>query len=177
MPKPLAIAAALAAFLPSLAVAAQGGDKAAPEGPVFMGIQRATFDPPPVISDRLDGLKINVTQINYPGVPERSACRFLVRATNGGTQVIATHAMLRTYDSYKGALNTWLVPTGSLAPGQSIERIYSCKTAQFVELDRGSATGWPGRCLVNGEERSPCPAVLNLETNIGFLPPPENPKK
>lgn len=116
--------------------------------------------------ERGAGLRIIVTQVNYPGVPERSACRFLVRAVNESKQKIGAHALLRTFDSYNASLNTWLVPTGELSPGQTTERIYSCKMAQSMVLDLTSASGWPGRCTIDGTEHSPCPATLQLESNL-----------
>lgn len=133
------------------------------------GLQTATYQPPPTITERIAGLKIVLTQVNYPGVPERSACRFLVRAINESDQRLGAHALLRTFDTYQSSLNAWLVPTGDLAPGQSVERIYSCKMAQSIILDQGTAGGWPGRCTVNGEERSPCPATLVIESNLPLL--------
>lgn len=116
--------------------------------------------------ERNAGLRIIVTQVNYPGVPERSACRFLVRAVNESKQKIGAHALLRTFDSYNASLNAWLVPTGELSPGQTTERIYSCKMAQSMILDLTSASGWPGRCTIDGTEHSPCPATLQLESNL-----------
>lgn len=170
MTKPLPVAAALlgAACLSSTADAVSAANDQPPAGSAA-GLQRAVYQPPPAIRDRIPGLKIVLTQISYPGVPERSACRFLVRATNDGSQRIGVHALLRTYDTYQAALNTWLVPTGELAPGQSVERIYSCKLAQSLVLDQGTAGGWPGRCTIDGEERSPCPATLTVETNLQLL--------
>jgi len=146
-----------------MAQAAQGANK---EPPPSLPVERVKFDPLPAITERIGGLKIVITQVNYPGVPERAACRFVVRAINEGTETISAHALLRTYDTYKSELNTWLVPTGALAPGATAERLYSCKTAQYLVFDRGSMGGWPGRCVVNGEERAPCPLTLAVEANM-----------
>ena len=62
-----------------------------------------------------------------------------------------------------------MVPTGALAPGQSSERLYSCKSARYVVLDQQTLEGWPGRCTVNGEDRSPCPLTLALEANLNIV--------
>lgn len=134
------------------------------------GARAVTFQPPAGVRDRVAGLHITITQVNYPGVPERSACRFLVRATNEGDRKIGAYALMRTFDSFKASLNSWLIPTGELAPGQTVERLYSCKMAQSLVLDQDSATGWPGRCTVDGTELSPCPVTLQLKANIDILP-------
>lgn len=135
-----------------------------------VAIQRVELQPPPIVADRIGGLKMIVTQVNYPGVPDRAACRFVVRSINSGQVSMSAYALLRTLNSEKAELNIWMVPTGPLAPGQSSERLYSCKTAQYLVLDQQTLGGWPGRCLVNGEERSPCPLTLTLEANLSLLP-------
>lgn len=137
--------------------------------PPSIAVQRADLLPPPIIADRVGGLKITVTQVMYPGVPDRAACRFVVRAVNSGRVTVSTYALMRTLDSEKAELNTWMVPTGALAPGQASEKLYSCKTAQYLVLDKQSLEGWPGRCMVNGEERSPCPLTLALEANLNII--------
>lgn len=159
--------ALLAGTSTAQAASSSGGkDKPAPPA---IGIQHASLQPLPGITDRIGGLRIIITQVNFPGVPDRSACRFVVRAINEGRETVAAHTLLHTYDGTKDALNTWMVPTGTLAPGQSAERLYSCKTAQFLVLDRQSMTGWPGRCTINGEERSPCPLTLAVEANLNLI--------
>lgn len=137
--------------------------------PPSIAVQRASLEPPAVITDRIGGLRIIITQVNYPGVPDRASCRFVVRAVNQGHERIATHALLRTFNGDKEVLNTWMVPTGELAPGQSSERLYSCKTAQYLQIDRQSLNGWPGRCEINGEERTPCPLSVGVEANLNLI--------
>ena len=119
--------------------------------------------------DRIGGLKIIVNQVMYPGVPDRAACRFVIRAVNNGSATVSAYTLLRTLDGEKSELNTWMVPTGSLAPGQSSERLYSCKNARYLVIDQQTLEGWPGRCMVNGEERSPCPLTLTLEANLNIV--------
>lgn len=137
--------------------------------PPSIGVQRADLLPPPIIADRIGGLKITVSQVMYPGVPERAACRFVVRAVNSGDATVSTYALMRTLDAEKAELNSWMVPTGPLAPGQASEKLYSCKSAQYLVLDQRTLGGWPGRCMVNGEERSPCPLTLALEANLHII--------
>lgn len=165
-----ALAVATLAVGPTTATASSGGKEK--EAPPAITVQRADLQPPPVITDRVGGLKITVTQVMYPGVPDRSACRFVVRSVNTGAATISTYALMRTLDGEKSELNTWMVPTGALAPGQASERLYSCKMAQYLVLDQQSLGGWPGRCMVNGEERSPCPLTLALEANLNIVATP-----
>ncbi|HLO77576.1 MAG TPA: hypothetical protein VK196_14055 [Magnetospirillum sp.] len=156
----------------STAALASSAPKEAKEGkpaPTSIAVQQANLLPPPIIAERIEGLKITATQVMYPGVPDRAACRFVVRSVNRGTATISTYALLQILDGEKAELNTWMVPTGPLAPGQASERLYSCKTAQYLVLDQQSLSGWPGRCMVNGEERSPCPLTLTLEANLNLI--------
>lgn len=134
-----------------------------------IALQQANLDPLPVVTDRIGGLKISVTLVNYPGVPDRAACRFTVRATNQGREKMAAYALLHTFNADKEAVNTWMVPTGELQPGESSEKLYSCKTAQYLQVDRQSLSGWPGRCEINGEERMPCPLTVGLEANLNLI--------
>lgn len=137
--------------------------------PPSIAIQRTSMEPLSTATERIGGLRIIITQVNFPGVPDRSACRFTFRAINEGHETVAAHTLLRTFDTTKGELNVWMVPTGDLAPGQSAERLYSCKTAQYLTLDRETMGGWPGRCTINGQERSPCPLTLSVEANLNLL--------
>lgn len=160
--------ALLAGTSTAQAAASASGGKDKPTPP-SIAVQHASLQPLPAITERIGGLRILITQVNYPGVPDRSACRFMVRAINEGRETVAAHTLLRTYDATKDELNTWMVPTGTLAPGQSAERLYSCKIAQYLVLDRQNMTGWPGRCTINGEERAPCPLSLSVEANLNLL--------
>lgn len=143
-------------------------DNGKPQAP-SIAVQRVDLAPPPIIADRIGGLKIVITQVNYPGVPDRAACRFVVRVNNSSTVTVSAYALLHTLDGEKNELNTWMVPTGALAPGQSSDRLYSCKLAQYLVLDQQAMGGWPGRCTVNGEERAPCPLTLVLEANLNII--------
>mgnify|MGYP000863689530 CR=1 FL=1 len=114
---------------------------------------------------------VSVSIISYPGVPERSSCRMLFRAVNETGQPVELATLLHTYDSFRADQNSWLVPTGTMAPGQQIERLYSCKGASFLSLDKRSGHGWPTICAVNGEELRPCPVALQLDSNVKILKP------
>jgi len=162
------MSAALIAMAASGALASSA-PKEGKELPPSIAIQRAELQPPPIVADRIGGLKIIVNQVMYPGVPDRAACRFVIRAVNSGSATVSTYTLLRTLDGEKSELNTWMVPTGSLAPGQASERLYSCKNARYLVLDQQTLEGWPGRCMVNGEERSPCPLTLALEANLNIV--------
>lgn len=161
--------AALAVITGTSAADAASAPKEGKTLPPSIAVQRTDLLPPPIIADRIGGLKITVTQVMYPGVPDRAACRFVVRAVNSGSATVSTYALMRTLDGEKAELNNWMVPTGPLAPGQASEKLYSCKTAQYLVLDKGTLGGWPGRCMVNGEERSPCPLTLALEANLNII--------
>lgn len=162
------IAAALTAVA-AVGAQASSAPKEGKELPPSIATQRADLQPPPIVADRIGGLKIVVNQVMYPGVPDRAACRFVIRAVNSGSATVSTYALLRTLDGEKAELNTWMVPTGSLAPGQASERLYSCRNARYLVLDQQTLEGWPGRCMVNGEERSPCPLTLALEANLNIV--------
>lgn len=164
-----AMVAALTMIAGASVAVASSAPKEGKALPPSIAVQHADLLPSAIVSDRIGGLKIIVTQVMYPGVPDRAACRFVVRAINNGAVTVSAHALLHTLDGEKGELNTWMVPTGPLAPGQTSEKLYSCKTAQYLVLDKATLGGWPGRCVVNGEERSPCPLTLALEANLNII--------
>jgi hypothetical protein len=167
--KATAIVTAVATVAGATAAMAASAPKEGKELPPSMAIQRTSLKPPSIITETVGALKISITQVMYPGVPDRAACRFVVRATNDGRATVSANALLRTLNAEKGNLNSWNVPTGSLAPGETAERLYSCKTAHYVVLDQDSLSNWPGRCTVNGEERSPCPLGVSLEANLNII--------
>ncbi len=167
--KSLAVLAALALVAVFPTAPAASASKDGKGLPASISLQRTDLLPPPIVADRIGGLKISVTQVHFPGVPDRASCRFVVRAVNSGQATLSTYALMRTLDGDKAELNTWMVPTGALAPGEASERLYSCKHAQYLVLDQQSLDGWPGRCMVNGEERSPCPLTLALEANLNII--------
>ncbi|MGE4280378.1 MAG: hypothetical protein AB7G62_12365 [Magnetospirillum sp.] len=134
------------------------------------GVHNMVLKPAESISEPVTGVRLNITQFSYPGVPERAACRTVIRVENDSTHKVAFYSLVRTFDAAKSALGTWMTPSGELGPGQSGERLYSCKLARYMVLDRGAAGGWPNSCQVDGEERSPCPIQLILDVNIDFLP-------
>ncbi|MCA1910123.1 MAG: hypothetical protein LDL39_17375 [Magnetospirillum sp.] len=156
---------------PALAAGGGGGDaKTSATIDSSVGIRGMVLKPAEVINQPVTGVRLNITQFSYPGVPERAACRTVIRVENDSPHKVGFYTLVRTFDTAKAALGTWMTPSGELAPGQSGERLYSCKLARYMVLDRGSAEGWPNSCLVDGEERSPCPIQLILDVNIDFLP-------
>lgn len=169
MKKTSAMVAALAMLTGASAALAASAPKESKQLPPSLPIQRADLTPLPVVADRVGGLKIVVNQVMTPGVPERAACRVVVRAYNGGASTVSAYALLHTQDAEKTAINTWMVPTGILAPGETSEKLYSCRYAQYLVVDRQTLGGWPGRCVINGEERSPCPLTIGLEANLKIV--------
>lgn len=161
------IAGASSALAPS--VLASSAPKESKPLPPSLPLQRVDLKPLPVVAERVGGLKLSVTQVMTPGVPERAACRVVVRAFNGGTNTVSAYALLHTQDASQAAVNTWMVPTGTLAPGESSEKLYSCRYAQYLVVDTKTLGGWPGRCTINGEERSPCPLTIGLEANLNIV--------
>ncbi len=121
-------------------------------------------------------VRLSVVQVFFPGVAERFSCRMEVRALNQGSTSVSFSALLKTYDDGKAALDSWLIPTGELAPGQEVLRTYSCHQAASIEVSRQSAYGWPTKCEVDGREASPCPIELHVVSSLS-LPQPPDPKK
>lgn len=157
------------------ALAAGGGDDKAAAPPataVSKGVRDLKLSPSPTLSEPIKGVRLNITQFSYPGVPERASCRTVIRVENASDHTIAFYSLIRTFDTQQVPLGTWMTPSGELPPGKSGERLYSCKLARYMVLDRGSAGGWPNTCLVDGEERSPCPLELTFDANMDFLPEP-----
>lgn len=168
---PFALSVLLLATGPALA-ASGGGDKPAAPAAVSKGIRDLQLPPASTISEPIKGVRLNITQFSYPGVPERAACRTVIRVENASEHTIAFYTLIRTFDPQQVPLGTWMTPSGELPPGKSGERLYSCKLSRYMVLDRGSAGGWPNTCQIDGEERSPCPLELTFDANMDFLPEP-----
>lgn len=157
---------------PALASGGGGDDKPAVPVTVAKGVRDLKLSPSPTLSEAIKGVRLNITQFSYPGVPERASCRTVIRVENASEHTIAFYSLIRTFDTQQVPLGTWMTPSGELPPGKSGERLYSCKLARYMVLDRGSAGGWPNTCVVDGEERSPCPLELTFDANMDFLPEP-----
>ncbi|MBI5163103.1 MAG: hypothetical protein HY985_04285 [Magnetospirillum sp.] len=165
---PALTATALAAWAVAASAASPTGDKAAP-APPSMGVLREILLRAP--SDTAMGtVAVTVMQINYPGVPERAACRMQIVIANEGKSQINLRTLLVTLDDSKTLIDNWLVPSGTIAPGKSVERLYSCKIASTLTVDRDSAYGWPRQCDVNGVEMSPCPLALRVSSSLPMPP-------
>ncbi len=117
-------------------------------------------------------VRLSVVQVFFPGVPDRFACRMEVRAFNDSHSRINFRTLLQTFGSNKTALDSWLIPTGPLNPGQEVLRTYSCRQASSVEVSRITPYGWPTTCEVNGEEASPCPIELHVTSSLALPPDP-----
>lgn len=120
-------------------------------------------------------IRITVALVSYPGVPERAACRMKFRAENQSGRRVALSTLLHTFDGSQSDLNSWMVPTGEMAPGATVERLYSCKAASFIRLDQRSDYGWPRSCTVDGERLTPCPMRLDVRFNLPQLDTPKPP--
>ena len=174
MLRPLLSAVAVVCALAALPVrASEGGGEKKNDNAIIMdsvGIQDLELKPAQDISDPVRGVTLNVTQFSYPGVPERAACRTVIKVANDSPHRVEIYSLIRTFDREKQPLSTWMTPSGKLAPGEAQERLYSCKLARYMVLDRGAAAAWPNVCVIDGEDRNPCPIQLQLDSNIDFLP-------
>ncbi|TNC95210.1 MAG: Uncharacterized protein FD119_2631 [Stygiobacter sp.] len=157
---------------PAQAAGGGGDDKPAASVAAAKGVRDLQLAPSQTLSEPIKGVRLNITQFSYPGVPERASCRTVIRVENTSEHTIAFYSLIRTFDTQQVPLSTWMTPSGELPPGKSGERLYSCKLARYMVLDRGSAGGWPNTCLVDGDERSPCPLELTFDANMDLLPEP-----
>jgi hypothetical protein len=130
----------------------------------------------PNTASRPEPVRLSIVQVFFPGVADRFACRMQVRALNQSTSSVNFSALLKTYDEGKVALDSWLIPTGELAPGQEVLRTYSCRQAASVEISRKSEFGWPTKCEVDGREASPCPIELHVTSSMPLPQPPDKKK-
>lgn len=131
----------------------------------------------PNVAGHVDPVRLTIVQVVYPGVSDRFACRMQVRALNEGTSSVNFSALLQTYDRDKKPLDSWLIPTGDLAPGQEVLRTYTCHQAASLEISRDTEYGWPVKCEVDGQEASPCPVELHVTSSMALPPPPDTKKK
>lgn len=175
MRRPLLLALAVASLaVQSPAWAEEGGEGGKKKDSLLIlesvGSHNLVLELPAGISEPISGVSLNITQFSYPGVPDRASCRTVIKVENDSTHKVSFYSLVRTFDNEKQPISTWMTPSGELAPGQAQERLYSCKLARFMVLDRASAGGWPNICEVDGEERNPCPIQLTFDSNIDFLP-------
>lgn len=152
------------------AAAAAATQPPADQGAVRQEVLAPSTSAPP------DPVRLSIIQVFFPGVAERFACRMQVRALNQSTSQVSFSALLKTYDETNAALDSWLIPSGDLEPGQEVLRTYSCRRAASLEVSRRTDYGWPAKCEVDGHEASPCPIELHVTSSLA-LPPPPDPKK
>lgn len=130
----------------------------------------------PNVGGDKQAVRLSIVQVFFPGVPDRFACRMQVRAWNQSADHINVSTLLKTFDTDKAPLDSWLIPTGDLAPGQEVLRTYSCRQASSIEVSRTSEYGWPTTCVVNGEATTPCPVELHVTSSL-TQPEAPDPKK
>ena len=117
-----------------------------------------------------DTLELSITQVFFPGMSEKTGCRMQITARNRSPSRINMRALVNTFDGAKEAVDTWLVPTGELKPGEEVLRIYSCRTAHVAAVSEASPYAWPQTCNVDGANASPCPVTLHVSMTIAAPP-------
>lgn len=175
----VAVAAMLCRPLPALA--AGGGKGAQGERDAYtmsasLGQKGVALAPPKHAGTPIDGVGINVAQFLTPGVPDRNACRTLVRVENRSGHKVAFYILLRVYSAEGNQMATWMAPSGNLADGEASERMYSCQIARYLKVDQGVTDAWPVTCTIDGNDLNPCPLRLSLDSNIDGLPADVVPK-
>jgi len=114
-------------------------------------------------------LKMVVQMVFNPGMSDKRGCRLQVYYTNTSKVKINLRTNVTTYDSQPEVADVNLVPTGDLAPGQMIMRLYSCKPAEAVEISRENQYAWPNVCDIEGKEQSPCPVAIHFSSTMGIV--------
>jgi len=117
-----------------------------------------------------DILELSITQVFFPGMSEKTGCRMQITAQNRSASSINMRALVNTFDGAKEAVDSWLVPTGELKPGEEVLRIYSCRTAHAAVVSEASPYAWPQTCVIGGVVASPCPLSLHVSMSIAAPP-------
>ncbi len=115
-----------------------------------------------------DAIRVTVVMASFPGLSERASCRMQVTSANQGAARLSTRVLLKTVNDKGDTINSWLVPTGDLKPGEESLRTYSCKAPESLVLVRGNPFAWPQTCSVDGIDTLPCPVALRMQTNLPF---------
>lgn len=123
----------------------------------------------PATAAHNDRIHINVSVVNYPSATEQSTCRLKFQAVNDSARRVELSALVRIFDAARAGSGAWQVPTGMMEPGQAVERTYTCKEATFIRLDARNHYGWPGKCIVDGAFKAPCPMDVNVKFNLPEL--------
>ena len=111
-------------------------------------------------------LHLTVEQVFFPGLSERVGCRMQISARNDTGTPVSLRLLVNGFDDSKAVVDTWLVPTGDLKPGEEVMRIYSCVAGHEFAVSEASPYGWPQTCVVDGNTMSPCPLGLAVTTII-----------
>lgn len=133
------------------------------------GLRQATLNPDGTTPSMGD-IQVLVVEVFYPGLSSRSACRMEMEVRNVSSVQASFSALLKTFNGDKDTVDSWLIPTGTMEPGDQITRVFSCHEASSLEVDRESQYGWPHVCVINGEARSPCPLRLQVSTSLNIAP-------
>lgn len=107
---------------------------------------------------------VTINQFNYPGVPDRSACRMQFVITNQTSAPVSFRGVFDTRDGGPDPVNVWVVEAGRIGPNQQAERLFSCKPAPMVALRQPDK--WPATC----EDQSGCLPKVRVQTNLRLLP-------
>jgi hypothetical protein len=133
------------------------------------GLRQATLNPDGTTPSEGD-IQVQVVEVFYPGLSSRSACRMEMEVRNASPVQASLSTLLKTFNDDKDTVDAWLIPTGTMEPGDRITRIFSCHEAVSLEVNRESQYGWPHVCTINGEARSPCPLRLQVSTSLNIAP-------
>ena len=114
---------------------------------------------------------LRVEQVYNPGMSDKRGCRMQVSFINTSKASVNVRVLVNTFDSTKQPADTNLVPSGDLAPGKSVMRLFSCIPAETVEASRDNQYGWPVTCDINGTEQSPCPVMFHFSSTLEIIPP------
>lgn len=105
---------------------------------------------------------VTASQVNYPGLSERSSCRMRFQIENQSASPITFRGIFDTRIEGKDSLNAWVVHVGRLDAGKSTERVFSCRGANILGLREQHE--WPAACTTADD----CRLALRLVSNLGL---------
>jgi hypothetical protein len=135
-------------------------------------------DPPPHGGEALlgsdiktstDVVRMAILRAVVPGTSEKVGCRMQIISTNDTTHRVNVRILLRTYDARGELVDTWLVPTGELQPGEEFMKVNSCRGGRKMKIARDNKYGWPVTCDVDGEPAAPCPVSLKIRSSMDIM--------
>jgi len=164
----MAVAMLCLAAAPALAEGHGGGEKAGggdAEPPLHGGETLLSSD----VKTATDVMRIAVMRAVIPGASEKVGCRIQMISTNDTTHRVNLRVLLSTFDAKGDLVDTWLVPTGELEPGEEFMKVNSCHGGRKMKIARDNKYGWPVSCDVDGEAVAPCPVSLKLKSSMEIL--------